>query len=262
MSKKKKKVRDLDVYDEELSSGNTDLLSEEELKILKAGRDEGIDRSTLPHYDNSDLAKAKRYAKKNKFTVIFVSLTVCMLLAVIAFLSFLFYMKMEQAPNKNDFVLTLGEEESVVKYKKAMKDGVLYLDAIPILKYAELTYSGSGETLKITCEDGTYVRLENGKEVATVNGERVKVGGKVLITLFEHDDKNKDAKKLECLLPFSFLERLFSHEVEKNSPSMYVSYSEQTNEILFHRISYKDSGKPLPISFSADRFDIIAETLS
>ena len=43
-----------------------DVLSDDELKILSASRGE-IDRSTLPHYDNSDLAVAKRYAKKNTF---------------------------------------------------------------------------------------------------------------------------------------------------------------------------------------------------
>lgn len=262
MKKKKKKARDLDVYDQEPTEGAASELSEEELKILKAGHARGVDRSTLPHYDNSDLAKARRYAKKNKFTVIFVSLTAIMLLATIAVLSFLFYKKASEAPNKSDFVVTLGEEESVVKYKNAMKDGVLYLDAVPILKYAELIYSGDEDSLKIVCDDGTYARLENGKDVATVNGERVKIGGKVYISLFEYDEKNKNARKVECLVPYVFLERLFSNEAVVGSPSMHVSYSSESNEILFHRISYKDSGKPLPISFSADRFDIIAETLS
>lgn len=260
---KKKKNKNIGIEDESDPKGqyaqNTPL-SAEERKMLNARKDE-IDRGTLPHYDNSDLAKAKRYAKKNKFTVFFVTFTVLMLAAVIALLSFLFIKKLSAAPNKDDFVLTLGEEESVIKYKKAMQDDILYLDAIPIVRYAELVFSGDKDSIKISCPNGSYVRLEHGKDIATVNGERVKVGGKVNIVSYERDEKDPNAKKIECFVPFSFLQSLFSYEVESGSPSMYVSFSPKTNKILFHRIKYKDSGDPLPIAFSADRFDVISETL-
>ena len=53
-------------------------LSNEELNMLrKSVASEKVDRSKLPHYDNSDKAKFFRYVKKNKFFA-----AICILLAV------------------------------------------------------------------------------------------------------------------------------------------------------------------------------------
>ena len=83
--RKKSKKKQLFYESPETRDGkrSADTLSEDELKILAATRGES-DRGELPHYDNSDLALAKRYAKKNKFTVLFVALTILLALAVIA----------------------------------------------------------------------------------------------------------------------------------------------------------------------------------
>lgn len=230
-------------------------LSDEELKMLASSRPE-LDRATLPHYDNSDIALAKRYAKKNKFTVIFVTLTILLVIAVIAVLSILLYNTLADAPSKDDVVITLGDDETTVKYKKAMIDGVLYLDIVPIAKYAGLVVSGDEHSLKISCEDGTFVRFDSGKSIATVNDEKVKLGGEAMISYA--DTKSNSDQKIECRVPFDFIKDLFSYEVEKDTPSIYVSFSQKTNEVIFHKITYKSSGKPLPVSFSADCFDVIA----
>ena len=44
-------------------------LSREERKMIRDAKRKGIDRSTLDPYDKSDLAEARRYAKKNKFNI-------------------------------------------------------------------------------------------------------------------------------------------------------------------------------------------------
>lgn len=255
---KKKKLLSRDVEDEALSGGTPDTkpLSEEEQKILFAAHKD-FDRSTLPNYDNSDLAKAKRYAKKNKLTVGFVIGTVALLLVIIVALSVVLLIQNANAPSTDDFTLTLGEDEQIIKYKSAMRDGTLYLDIVQIARYAELVISGNESSLKISCADGTYVRFEHGESIATVNGEKVKLGGNAEIVPLEADSK----EKMQCFIPYEFIERLFSAEVEKGSPSVYVSFSDKTNKILIHRIYYKDSGKPLPISFSVDCFDLIADSL-
>ena len=245
MSEKKKRLKD------NIDERDAQILSDDELKMLAASRGE-IDRSTLPHYDNSDIAIAKRYAKKNKTTVIFVAVTILLVLAVIAILSVFLYQKLADAPSKDDYVLTLGDEEYVIKYKNAMKDDVLYLDIIQIARYADLVVSGDTKSVKITCEDGTFVRFESGKDIATVNGDSVKLGGVSYINTLDAESK----EKIEGLIPFTFIEKLFSYQVEKGTSSLYVSLS-KSNKILIRRKIYKDSELPLPISFNADCFDLV-----
>ena len=179
MSKKNKIfAKDLSDAEQPRAKGKTEseMLSDDELKILSAAHKD-FDRSTLPNYDNSDVAKAKRYAKKNKPTVIFVSATVLLLIAVIVTLSVFLYLQGRDAPSTEDFKLTLGEDEYTIKYKSAMRDDVLYLDIVQIARYTELVISGSANAVKISCDDGTYVRFEQGENTALVNGEKVKLGG-------------------------------------------------------------------------------------
>ena len=230
---------------------DTELLSDEELQILAVTRPE-LDRSTLPNYDNSDLAVAKRYAKKNKTTVIFVVSTLLILLAVISLLFVFLFQKIAQAPSKNDYTVTLGDEEYTVKYKKAMKDDVLYLDIVKIARYAGLVVSGSSDSLKISCHDGTYIKFENGKSTAIVNGETVKLEGSTYIKPLD----KKSSEKIECLVSFNSIQKLFSHQVEQGTVSIYIKLN-KSNEILIRRLFYKETQEPLPISFSADCFDLV-----
>ena len=259
MSKKNKIFnKDLDSSEEirDKNATNTELLSDDELKIISAVHKD-FDRSTLPNYDNSDVAKAKRYAKNNKVTVIFVAATVLLLLAVVITLSVFLYIQGRNAPSKEDFKLSLGDDEYTIKYKSAMRDDVLYLDIVQIARYTELIISGTGNAVKISCDDGTYARFEQGENTALVNGEKVKLGGVAEIVRLDEESEGK----MQCFIPYTFIERLFSPEVVKGSTrSVYVGFSNKTNEIIIHRITYKESGEPLPISFSADCFDLIIDS--
>ena len=75
--KKKKKEFQSDFENKELDSLNGESTSEsdeqpqrpltrEEKRIIRATKRKGIDRSKLDPYDQSDMAEAKRYAKKHK----------------------------------------------------------------------------------------------------------------------------------------------------------------------------------------------------
>ena len=254
MSKKTKKKQLLDDTPETRDvARSADMLSEDELKMLSATRGEN-DRGELPHYDNSDLAKAKRYAKKNKFTVLFVTLTILLVLAVIALLSIFLYRELANAPSTEDFKLTLGEDETVIKYKSAMKDDVLYLDVVPIASYTGIIVSGSNSTLKLTAHDGSSIRFEDGANYAYVNGDKVRLEGVAKIQLLD----GESTENISCLIPFSFIERMFASEVEKGMPSVRVRLNSKTNEILIRQVVYTSSGKPLPVRFSVDCFDVIA----
>jgi len=235
-------------------------LSEEELAILRAARAQhDVDRSTLPPYDQSEGARARRYVKKNIFWVIFAAVIALIFIAVMGLLIFMLADKLSKAPSKDDFKVTLGDPdlssriEYTVPYEDAMINDVFFLDITQIADYADLVVSGGSDNMKLTCEDGTYVRLENGIDTATVNGYRVAVGGTVRIT------PAKGEEAAACKVPFSFIEKLFSFPTYNDSPGIRAIYSDKDNSVLIRRVTYssgENEGKNLPISFSHTCFDL------
>ena len=252
---KKNEMQEMDEYESSPQELNDAPLSEDEIKLIVKAHEGELDRSTLPPHDNSDLAKAKRYVKKNKFTVLFVALTVVLLAAVIGVLAFMMYRANLGKPSTKDFSVTLGEEEFTMPYKKSVKDGVFYFDMRVIADYTGLVVSGEKGNIKFSCPDGTYVRFENGKDTATVNGTRVYLDGTAKIT-----DKTKDSKG-ECLVPFTFIQKLFSNPAADNSPGVKTIWNKNNNTVIIRQVVYQETGKPLPISFSPDCFDL-AENMS
>ena len=226
-------------------------LTEEELKILASAQKGKLDRSTLPPQDNSDMAKAKRYVKKNKFSVLFVVITIVLLISVLGSLIAMLFITNRGKPSTNDFSVTLGKEEFTIPYKTAMKDDVFYFDMRIIAEYTGLIVSGSEGRLKFSSPDNeTYVRFENDGETATVNGTRVLLGGKAKIT-------SKTSKSDgECLVPFTFIQKLFSNKVMGDSPSVVVKWSTKDNSVIIRRVVIKETNEPLEIKFSADCFDM------
>ena len=236
----------------------TQVLSEEEIQILQATQEGEIDRSTLPPHDNSDVAVAKRYIKKHKLPTAMIALTVILLIAVIGFLAFMLVNMLMNRPSTDDFSVTLiaGDktEEYEIAYKSAMIDGEFYMDMRRIASFMELVVSGGNGHLKFTCadnadtdfNDSTYVRFEDGSDTATINGVRVKLGGTARIT-----DK-------ECLIPYSFIEKLFSRAQVNRNPSVRTKFSSKDNTVMIRRVAYS-SGELLPLSFSADGFELAEE---
>ena len=223
-------------------------LTREERRMLRATKKKGIDRSKLDPYDKSDLAEAKRYAKKNKFKVIFVGFIIFLLLAMIGTIITVLVLKNQSGPSRANYEVCIGDEDPYeLKYKEANSLGQFYFDLRSIAKYAELTVSGSDGRIKFLCPDGTYVRFTNDSAIATVNGDAVKVGGKVKII----DSTDKEDGK--CLIPFRFIEKLFSHKADGNSVGMLVKVSAK-NKVTIHRISYSNGTMP-PISFASECFD-------
>lgn len=227
-------------------------LSREERKMIRATKRKGIDRSKLDPYDQSDTAEFKRYAKKHKITVLVVSLTIALLLTIIAFVVAALMIRQQGKPSTANYEVSVGEEDPyVLSYKEANTYGQFYFDLRSIAKYSELTVSGSNGRVKFTCADGTYVRFVHDSSTATVNGEAVKVGGKVKIIPSTEKEEGK------CLVPFKFIEKLFSHKADGNSVGMMVKVSAK-NKVTIHRISYSNGTFP-PISFSSECFDYASD---
>ena len=261
--KNKKNEFQADFESEELDSLNDELigkeenirpkkLTREERRIIRATKRKGIDRSTLDPYDQSDLAEAKRYAKKHTGKVIFVALTITLLIAIIAVIATVLIIKIQSGPSSANYQVSVGDSEPyVLNYKEANSYGQFYFDLKSIAKYSELVVSGDDGRMKFTCADGTYVRFTNDSATATVNGDAVKVGGKVRII---SATSKEDAK---CLVPFRFIEKLFSHKADGKSVGMVAKVSD-SNKVTIHRISYSNGSKP-PISFSSECFDYASD---
>ena len=251
--KHKKNEFESDFENSELDALNEEIddlkkLSKAERKMLRAAKRKGVDRSTLDPYDQSDKAEFKRYAKKHKATVAIVAITITLLLAIIATVVAVLIIRQQGKPSSANYEVTVGEDKPyTLSYKEANSYGQFYFDLCSIAKYSDLVVSGSEGRVKFTCPDGTYVRFVNDSATATVNGDAVKVGGKVKII---PSTEKEDGK---CLVPFKFIEKLFSHKADGNSVGMVAKVSSK-NKVTIHRISYSNGSQP-PISFASECFD-------
>ena len=240
-------------YDYSAPDGEPKSLTREERKMIRATKRKGIDRSKLDPYDKSDMAEAKRYAKKNKFKVVFVSLIILLLLAIIATIVTVLVLKLNNGPSTANYQVHIGDNDPYeLKYKEANSYGQFYFDLCSIADYSELTVSGSEKALKFVCPDGkSYVRFSSDSATAVVNGDAVKVGGKVKII------PPNDKSDMKCLVPFKFIEKLFSYKADGNSVGMVVKVNDK-NKVTIHRISYSNGTNP-PIAFSSDCFDYASD---
>ncbi len=251
--KHKKNEFESDFENSELDALNEEIddlkkLSKAERKMLRAAKRKGVDRSTLDPYDQSDKAEFKRYAKKHKATVAIVSITIALLLAIIGTVVAILIIRQQGKPSSANYEVTVGDDKPyTLSYKEANSYGQFYFDLCSIAKYSDLVVSGSERRVKFTCPDGTYVRFVNDSATATVNGDAVKVGGKVKIIPSTEKEEGK------CLVPFKFIEKLFSHKADGNSVGMVAKVSSK-NKVTIHRISYSNGSQP-PISFASECFD-------
>ncbi len=245
------KKRYNDSYEQE---DEIDLLTDEELEMLRATRPT-LDRSTLPPHDNSDLAKAKRFAKNNKLITVIVAVTISLLVLLLLVAGAFAAYKLLTAPSTDDYEIILGVGDSsksftkkdkiTVPYKSATFDGEFYIDMIYLRDFVKLesSFTGTDEIFaKFTAPDGTFVRFTNGEKTAFIGDttgtpDYYMLGGTAKITA---PTKNKQGS---CLVPFTFVKKLFGKD------SLMFIRSE--NEIQICHRQYKNSEQLYPISFSS-----------
>ena len=117
-NKQKKNEFDVDFENNGLDEETTqEDLSDAELTkaqrrmIKNEKKNSGEDRSQLDPYDQSDLAEARRYAKKNKFKVLFVTFTIILLLAVLTAIIIFAVVQFKNGPSTNDYSVTVGDAD-------------------------------------------------------------------------------------------------------------------------------------------------------
>ncbi|MBO7310970.1 MAG: M15 family metallopeptidase [Clostridia bacterium] len=229
------------------SKRNTEIpLTDEELDFVKESiSSQRIDRSKLPHYDNSEKARFFRYIKKNKaFACICVLLAVCMVTLLSLCVAFAVKKISSRIMDKSDYTIIIGDSSYKVKYKTAVRDGVLYIDMYKIAKYAEMTITGSDTSVKFTASKNNYLRFEDKSSTAVISGSMVDLGGTAVVT--------KDT----CEIPYDFLDKVIG---SKNG--LKLSLDNDTNTVKIQRRMYKTEDKdamlPVEILLNADSFEAI-----
>ena len=242
MEKDKKNVNDAPEFDA------PEPLSKEELEMIKASmKSRDVDRSTLAEIDQSDVGKARRFAKKNKAFIIACAVLAVFVIALVTVLTVAAIQRMDDIRvNRNDYTIIIGDEKYTVKYKSAVRDGILYVDMYKISDYAELTRSGSVNNVKFTASPLQYLRFEDQSEYAVINGAMVEMPGKATV--------NKDV----CEIPFEFLKAVLG---KNNNNGLRLSLDKETNTIKISRRMYEPDDRdvimPVEISFYSDTFDVI-----
>lgn len=215
-------------------------LSAEETEMLRAGINNAkVDRRDLPPHDTSERATIQRFIKKNPVLAGSAALIAVLLIASLVIFAFIISSMNSDRPCTDDFLINLGEDSYELKYKKAVVDGVFYIDVRPIAEYAGLTVSGSSKKIKFTGDDGTYLQFEDGYDFAKVNGDFVELGGISTVT--------EDT----CIIPFKFLSRSLT-------AGLLVKIDEETNVVTIHRKFYDtELTQPSDIIFSSGAFELI-----
>ncbi len=222
-------------------------LSPEEMSMLKQSIEgEQVDRSRLPHFDNSDRARLWRGIKKNKIFTAAIALLIVCAVALAAVGIFFIERAISSRPNTDDFTLVIGEDTYTLKYEDAMRGEVLYVDMYKIAEYAGLVRTGSTDRVKFTADERNYLRFENKSDTAVINGALVNLGGVARV--------NAEV----CEVPFDFLLKAFG---QSKSGGMSLTLNRDTNTIRINRRMYetdkKDVFEPVEILFHTDGFSII-----
>ena len=111
-------------------------LSDEEIDLLRQSIEaQRVDRSQLPHYDNSDKARAIRYAKKNLLLLSIIAIcAICTV--IISVLGIIFAVRNAKSrPNTDDFVIYIEKETYTEEYDFAMRKDSLYIDMRKVKKF-------------------------------------------------------------------------------------------------------------------------------
>ena len=239
---------DLAEQSEPIGEGEQLLNSEELLMIKKSVREDRKARRRLTYYDNSDKAKAVRFAKRNPFFIALCVFLAILILALHVVGGVFIARKIRMRENKSDFTFIFGDGKYTdkltytAKYEDVMRDGVLYIDMYKLASYADLIVTGTQTSVKFTSDKDNYLRFENASDEAIINGSRVMLGGVAVV--------NKDT----CLVPYDFL-------IKAVGEALKFTVDRDTNTVKILRRVYETDEKnvfePMEIMFFTDNFSIL-----
>ncbi len=181
------------------------------------------------------LKKISELAKKNKLATaviltLAVAVTVCVVLLCVHLLG------PGDEPLTGDYTFIFGKEEVKYKNEQVVINGVLYVDMNRLASFAELSYSGSSSTMKYIASKGQYVKFTNGSEYAVVNGTKVEISAPAIV------DEEK------CIVPYSVISDMIVSGIGFRFKEGNVV------EVIRPTYVEKDETKPVPITFSPEKF--------
>ncbi len=259
MKKKKSEkynIEDEEIYKDTENKESSDALSDEELAWLKSSIDSAeVDRSKLPHYDNSDRATFWRFIKSRP--VLAVASLIVALAIVLSAIGGTAFIAVKIMSHPWTFNIVIADDTPYeVSYKDAVIDGVLYVDMLKIAEVTELVIGGSYSKPQFaSIKTGTYVAFENGSSRAYING-----GFTEIVADTFSDGKSISAKvyanEEQCLVPYTFLKAVISEECfilqfreEENTIYIKPKYNVYNGD-LENRVMKE-------LLFVTDNFDII-----
>lgn len=186
------------------------------------------DRSKIEPFDQSASAKAVRYAKKHKASTVVLITAIVSFVVVLAVLLVYAIVATLGLPNKSDFNIVIGDNKFTADYNDTVIDGVVYIDMNKLSSIDEITVSGSEKSLKYTLPNFQYVRFENDKDYAIVDGKYLSIGAKAIF------------KKDMCLVPFEFIKKI-------TQSGLTFMFDNEDNKITISRIKIGDENNNTPV---------------
>ena len=204
-------------------------LSDDQLELFTSELSKKTeDRSKIEPFDQSASAKAVRYAKKHKASTVVLITAIVSFVVVLAVLLVYAIVAPLGLPNKSDFNIVIGDNKFTADYNDTVIDGVVYIDMNKLSSIDEITVSGSEKSLKYTLPNFQYVRFENDKDYAIVDGKYLSIGAKAIF------------KKDMCLVPLEFIKKI-------TQSGLTFMFDNEDNKITISRIKIGDENNNTPV---------------
>ena len=196
-----------------------DLLSKDELDMIVKRQGQLKDSSAIPPPTKKKPSKLATLVKKNRFITIILSIFAVALIASLVLLA-IYVADILSINSKRDYVFTLGKDEVKVKYEETVINDVIYIDMNMLAPYAELSVSGSEESMKYIASGNNYMKFTDDSEYAIINATKIIMPAPAIVGDGKYGDfefnklKGKNTQVLTAKsLTFHF---------EKESPLYYL----------------------------------------
>ena len=121
---------------------------------------------------NNLYANVERHELTERKTFSIVALSALVLASILLFVA-----AMIESGSKKEYIYVFGDTEQELSEKLAFSDGVQYIDMVALSTFCDMESIEKGFAI-----NGTYIKLENGSSLATVNGFNVSLSEKALIS--------------------------------------------------------------------------------
>lgn len=121
---------------------------------------------------NNLYANVERHELTERKTFSIVALSALVLASILLFVA-----AMIESGSKKEYIYVFGDTEQELSENHAFSDGVQYIDMVALSTFCDMENIEKGFAI-----NGTYIKLENGSSLATVNGFNVSLSEKALIS--------------------------------------------------------------------------------